>query len=229
MDQILNNIKGVICFIDDVLIGGKTRKDCSEKMMLTLDKFREFNVKVKLEKCKFFELSVKYLGHIISVEGIQPNPEKVRAIVDAPRPNDVTQLKSYLGLINYYGRFLPNLSSELHALYALTKHEAVFVWTEDCQKAFDRSKVLLLNNQLLVHYDPNKTIAIFADASPYGLGALLTHIINNEDRPILFASCTLTDTQKNYPHLHREALAIIFAVTKFHKYIAGKHFTIYKF
>lgn len=166
------------------------------------------------------------MGHIISIEGIKPNPEKVKAIMNAPRPNDVQQLKSYLGLINYYGKFLPNLSTLLHPLYQLTKKDIKFEWSSECETAFQSSKLLLLNNQLLVHYDANKEIVLFCDASPYGLGAILSHIFDNEDKPIFFASCTLTDTQKKYPQLHRKALAIIFGVKKFHKYIAGRKFTL---
>lgn len=227
MDEALKGIKSVFCFIDDVLIGGKTISECIENVKLTMNRFKEFNIRVKIEKCKFFQREVKYLGHIITGVGIRPNPEKVRAIMEAPRPKDITQLKSYLGLINYYGKFLPNLSTELAPLYGLTKKNVTFEWSSECEGAFEKSKILLLNNQLLIHYDPNKEIAIFCDASPYGLGAILSHIIDKEDKPVLFSSCMLTDTQKNYPQLHREALAIVFAVSRFHKYIAGKSFTIY--
>lgn len=89
-----------------------------------------------------------------------------------------------------------------------------FIWSENCQGAFDRSKKLLLTNNLLAHYDPNLEIVIHTDASPYGLGAVLSHIHNGVEKPVLFTSCTLTKAQQNYAQLHREALAIVFAVKK---------------
>lgn len=168
-----------------------------------------------------------YLGHEISGEGIRPNKEKVRALVEAPSPENFTQLRSYLGLINYYSRFIPNLAHELIELYRLTRKNTDFIWSEKCQCAFERSKELLLSNDLLVHYDQARPIVIHCDASPYGLGAILSHVIDGQDRPVLFISCTLTTAQQNYAQLHREALAIVFAVKKFHKYIFGKKFTIY--
>lgn len=121
MDKVLSGLEKVMCFIDDVLIGGNTFKECLDNLMATINRFKEFNVRIKIEKCEFFKESVKYLGHIISIHGIQPNPEKVKAIVEAPSPKDVSQLKSYLGLINYYAKFLPHLSTELAVLYQLTK------------------------------------------------------------------------------------------------------------
>lgn len=227
MDRVIQGLKGVLCFIDDLLIGGNSLEECYANLIAVLDRLVEYNVKIKWEKCKFFQTSVTYLGHEISEEGIRPNKEKIKAVVNAPAPQNLTQVKSYLGLINYYGRFIPNLSSELIELYKLTKKGVNFVWTDACQTAFERSKQLLLDNDLLAHYDPNKQIVVHCDASPYGLGAILSHVIDGVDRPVLFASCTLTDAQKNYSQLQREALSVVFAVKKFHKYIFGKQITIY--
>lgn len=102
-----------------------------------------------------------------------------------------------------------------------------FEWSENCQKAFDVSKSLLLKNNILTYYDPTKEIIIQADASPYGLGCVLSHIIAGKEKPVLFGSCTLTPAQKNYSQTHREALSIIFALKKFNKYIYGNKFAIY--
>lgn len=227
MDQIITGLILVVCFIDDLLIGGETFEECMKNLIQVLERLNEFNVKIKLEKCNFFKRSVSYLGHEISGDGIRPNKQKVEAIANAPHPQNVSQVKSYLGLINYYGRFLPNLSNELIALYKLTQKNVQFNWSQQCDEAFEKSKKLLLTNNLLVHYDSSKPIVIHCDASPYGLGAILSHETNGKEMPVLFASCTLTKTQQNYAQLHREALAVVFAVKRFHKYIFGKEFTIY--
>lgn len=227
MDQITQGLKFTICFIDDLLIGGHTLEECKQNLVNAIERLAQYNVKIRAEKCRFFEKRILYLGHEISAEGIRPNPDKIRAITNAPKPKDLQQLKSYLGLLNYYGRFIPNLSSELSSLYKLTRREETFLWSNECDESFERSKKLLLENGLLAHYDPTKEIILHCDASPYGLGAILSHKIDGKERPVLFVSCSLTQAQKNYAHLHREALAIVFAVKKFHKYIYGKKFTIY--
>lgn len=146
--------------------------------------------------------------------------------MEAPSPKNLHELKSYLGMLMYYGRFLPNLSHELHALFNLLKNNSEFNWDATCEQVFVNSKRMLLENRVLAHYDPQLPIVVHCDASPYGVGAVLSHIINGTDHPVLFASRTLSDAEKNYSQLHREALAIIFGIKKFHKYIYGHKFTI---
>lgn len=227
MDTILRGLANTVCFIDDVLIGGSTMEEMINNLVAVIVRLNEYNVRVNFEKCQFFVDKVKYLGHEISQNGVQARKEKLQALLKAPKPSNISQLRAYLGLVNYYRKFAPNLSNLLAPLYTLTKKDTKFVWSAECDEAFENSKKLVLNDRLLVHYDPNKELAIHCDASPYGVGAVLSHIIDGTDRPIMFASGSLTAAQKNYAQLHREALAIIFAVKKFHKYVYGKSFTIY--
>lgn len=149
------------------------------------------------------------------------------AIKCAPPSHDVTSLKSYLGLLNFYGKFLLLLPSKLKPLYDLLRKNSKFEWTDTCQLAFQRSKDLLLSNQLLVHFDVTKPIIVSCDASPYDVGAVLSHLIKGEERPVLFASSTLSDAEKKYSQLHRKALAIVFAVRKFHRYLYGNKFILF--
>lgn len=227
MDQILHGLPHTVCFIDDILVGGDSLEDCMQNLICVLTRLDSYNVRVNKKKCIWFENKVIYLGHELSFEGIRPNKKKVEAIMAAPVPQNLQQLKSYLGLLNYYGKFIDNLSTELAPLYRLTKKDVEFIWSTECDVAFRKSKLLLTTDKLLVYYDPNKPLVIHCDASPYGLGAVLSHTIDGSEKPILFTSCTLTDTQKNYPQLHREALAVLYAVKSFHKYIFGKFFKIY--
>lgn len=227
MDEILRGLERVVCFIDVVLIGGGTQQELTQNLIATVERLNDYNVRAKLSKCQFFVQKVVYLGHELTHEGIRPSKKKLEAVLNAPRPVNISQLRSFLGLINYYSKFAANLSHHLAPLYKLTKKDTEYIWSTECDEAFERSKRLLLTNQLLVHYDPNKPLVIHCDASPYGLGAIISHIIDNKDRPIMFASSSLTEAQRNYAHLHREALAIVFAVKKFHKYVYGKSFTIY--
>ncbi|CAB3257988.1 unnamed protein product [Arctia plantaginis] len=224
MDQILQNVSNVRVFIDDIIISGNSSQDCQKNLENVLQRFKQYNVRVNLEKCQFFCKEIKFLGHIISSQGIRPLPDKIEAIAKAPPPGSITQLQAYLGLLNYYGKFLPRLADHLAPLHNLLRKDVPFCWTETCNKSFELSKKLVLEHGLLVHYDCMKDLYVTADASQYGIGAVLSHKIEKE--PICFASATLNNAQKNYSQVEKEALAIIFAVQKFHKYLYGRKFIL---
>lgn len=227
MDEMLQGIRKSKNFIDDIVLGGKGVDGCKEKLEEVLDRLNRHNVKINLEKSEFFKSEIEYLGHLLTDEGLKPCENKVKAIREAPVPKNLTQLKSYLEMINYYSKFLPNLSSELHVLYELTKKGKKFVWSDECDRVFQKSKGLLIGDQVLTLYDPDKPIVISCDASPYGIGAVLSHEIGNVEKPIMFASSILTSSERNYAQLHREGLAVVWSVKKFHKYIYGKKVIIY--
>ena len=171
--------------------------------------------------------SVEYLGHKISAEGLQPSGEKVRAIREAPPPTNVSQLRLFLGLVNYYGKFLPHLASTLTPLYSLLQKARHFTWGKAQDKAFKEAKGLLTSQTLLVHFDANRKLVLSYDASPYGLGAVLSHQEpDGTDQPIAFTSRTLSKAERRYAHLDKEGLAIVWGVKKFHQYLFGSQFTI---
>lgn len=227
MDQVLINLKGVKCYLDDILVGASNKLECKNKLLLVLQRLHDHNIKINLDKCKFFVMEVNFLGHTISKLGISPKSGKMDAILKAPAPKNLTELQAYLGLLNYYGRFIPNLSMEIRKLYDLLRKDVKFDWNSDTQKVFENSKQLIVKNNILELYDPNKEIIVSADGSPYGVGAVLSHLVNGVEKPVLFVSSSLSPAEKNYSQLHREALAIVFAIKKFHKYIYGKPFTIF--
>lgn len=226
MDGILQNIKHVFCYLDDILVGGSNLSECYKNCVAVFQRLMEYGVKVNQDKCVYFENSVTYLGHKLDAEGIHPDKEKVKAVIEAPEPKDASQVRAYLGLINFYGKFLPNLSTVLKPLYELIKKGKVFEFSQKCKLAFQTSKELLQKYNVLVHYNSELPIQISVDASPYGVGAVLSHIIGNEEKPVMFASSMLTPVQVRYAHIEKEALAIIYAVRKFHKFIFGRKFTI---
>ena len=131
-------------------------------------------------------------------------------MLDCPAPKNVTELKSFLGLINYYHKFLPNLSSVLHPLHVLLKKETPWGWSKECQSSFEKVKLLLASKNLLVHYDPKLPVRLATDASAYGVGAVLSHIMpDGTEKPIFFASKSLSKSQENYSQIDKEALAIV--------------------
>ena len=184
----------------------------------------EYSV-VPEQKCFFLRPSIEYLGHVVDEEGICPTEQKVKAIKEAPAPTNVTQLCSLL--INYYNKFLPNLAANLTTLYSLLNKQQRWVWNDKQQVAFQRAKDALQSDALLTHYDPGKPLVLACDASDYGVGAILSHVVDGgKERPIAYISRTLSAAEKHYSQLEKEALAIIFAVKKFHRYLIGRHFTI---
>ena len=159
----------------------------------------------------------------MSKDGLRKLQTKVQAIVDAPQPENVSQLRSFLWLLNYCQRFLPDLATTLHPLNELLQKGKKFVWSSDCQAAFQKVKNLIASDQVLTHYDPNLPIRLASDASPYGIGAVLSHVLTTgEERPIAFASRTLTKAEQGYSQIDKEALANVWAVKRFNIYLYGR-------
>ena len=148
--------------------------------------------------------SVTYLGYQIDKTGIHPMPEKVKAIKEAPSPRNIHELKAYLGLLNYYSKFLPNLSQKLRPLYQLLKADQLWRWTKTEEETFKASKDLLLSSQLLVHYDSTKELILACDASQYGIGAVLAHrLADGTEQPIGYVSRTLSRAEQNYSQIEK--------------------------
>lgn len=227
MDQVLQGLEGVSCYLDDVLIAGKSLSDCKNKLFLVLERLHEANIKIKLSKCKFFVDQLPFLGHVITDKGLLPNPDKIETIAKANPPKNQTELKAFLGLINFYGKFVPNLSSKLNCFYNLLKKDTKFIWSNECNEKFEKCKTYLQASSVLEFFDPQKPLIVVTDACNYGLGGVLAHDIEGQEKPICFTSFTLNEAQRKYPILHLEALAVVSCVKKFHKYLYGQHFIIY--
>ena len=159
---------------------------------------------------------------------MHPTEEKVKAIKEAPRPKNVSELRAFLGIINYYGKFLPNLSTQLAPLHQLLQKDSRWRWGGDQNQAFVAAWKALQADSLLVHYDPTRPLVLACDVSPYGLGTMLSHIMpDSSERPVAYASRTLSPAEKNYSsQVEKEGLAVVYGVTKFHKYLCGCHFLI---
>lgn len=227
MDQVLQDLENVSVYLDDVLIAGKDYEDCKRKLYLVLERLAKANIKVNFNKCKFFVTELPYLGHVLTEKGLRPCPEKIETIRVAKAPQNVSELKAFLGLVTYYAKFIPNLSGRIKCLYALLKKNTKYNWDFECEKVFNECKQFLLKPNLLEYYDPEKPVVIVTDACSYGLGGVMAHVVRGEERPVSFTSFTLNDAQRKYPILHLEALAVVSTVKKFHKFLYGKKFTIY--
>ena len=151
----------------------------------------------------------------------------MKAIKEAPNPTCVTELKSYLGLLTYYSKFLPNLSTTLAPLYTLLQKDYPWRWTGEEEKAFITSKELLTSESLLVHFDPKLKLILASDASAYDIGVVLAHCLpDGSEKPIGYVSRSLSKAERNYSQLEKEGLACIFGVKKFHSYLFGHSFEL---
>ena len=226
MEQLLAGMQMVVVYLDDILVCGRTLQEHDEVLKQVLDRLQSAGLRLNREKCLLSQPSVMFLGHHIDATGIHPTAEKVQDVTNAPVPTNVAELRSYLGLINYYHKFLCNLSSILAPLHELLSTKS-WQWSSTQQAAFDKSKVLLSSAPVRVHYDPKLPLVVSCDASPYGIGAVLSHLMQDgSEHPVVFASRTLSPAEKKYAQIDREGLAMVFAVTRFHKYLYGRSFTL---
>ncbi|CAG2207359.1 unnamed protein product [Mytilus edulis] len=206
IEQILSGIPGTQCLLDDMIITGSTDEEYCESTLIR---------------------GVTFCGHVIDKHGLHKTPDKIEAIRNAPAPENVSQLKSILGLINYYAKFLPDLSATLSPLHNLLRKDITWRWTKECQEAFDKVKDLVTSDMILTHFNPELPVTLACDASPYGLGAVISHRYpNGSDRPIAFASRSLAPAEKNYSQIDKEALGIIWGIKKFHSYLYGRKFKL---
>ena len=227
MDQILGGIPRAQCILDDILVTGRNDEEHLANLERVLARLAEFGLRVNETKCRFFQNAVEYCGHVIDANGLHKSQAKVEAIWNAPPPRDVSQVRSFIGMINYYARFLPNLSTMLRPLHELLQANRKFYWSGDCQEAFRRAKAEIASERVLTHYNPMLPVKVACDASDYGLGAVMSHVMpGGAERPVAFASRTLSKAEANYAQIDKEALGIVWGVQKFHQYLHGRHFTI---
>ena len=227
IEQVLAGLEGVICYFDDILVSGSTQAEHDDHLRQVLQRFEQAGLRLRKSKCSLNQSEVQYLGFIVSHEGLKPDPSKVQAILDACQPTDVATVHSFLGLVNFYARFIPNCSKLMAPLNALLKKDASFEWNQACQEAFDKIKFIIASPTVLVHYDPTKPAVVDCDASSYGIGAcLLQPDADGKLRPVCFVSRSLASAEKNYSQIEKEALAIVFAVKRLHQYLYGRMFTL---
>ena len=227
MDSLLKGIKNTMVYLDDVLVTGRTNEEHLQTLDLVMERLMSAGFCLKRQKCHFMVEEVEYLGHRIDALGIHPSGHALVAVRDAPAPVNVAELRSYLGMVNHYGRFVSNLSTVLAPLHQLLRKETRWRWSKAQQDAFAQTKEMLSTPQVMTHFDSSKPLVLTCDASPYGVGAVLAHAFDDRvERPIAYYSRSLSAGEKNYAQIDKEGLAVIAGLTKFHQYLWGRPFLI---
>jgi hypothetical protein len=197
-------------YIDDIIIYSKDLEEHVKIVKEVLKRLISNNLTLKKEKCLFHATSLSFLGHTISTEGIKMEKDKLKALLDCAPPKDVKGVRSFVGLANYYRKFIPEFSKILVPLTQLTKKKQLFIWNDSCQEAFERIKNCIAQDVTLIHPEPKERFFIFSDASDYALGSVLTQKdLEGHFRPIEFLSRKLLPAEINYSVFDKELLAVI--------------------
>lgn len=227
MDVLLQNIPQTGSFIDDCITTGSTEDDHVKNLREIFSRMRDYNYKLNKDKCDILKDKVTFLGHEVSKAGIETSKDKVSTILSIPEPKDKSQLTSFLGLANFYTKFVPQFANVCEPLYRLTREDTQWKWTKQCREAFRQVKQLLTTAPVLTHFDPSLQVGISADASSTSVGIVMFHKFpDGTERPISFASKVLSETQRRYSQIEKEGLAIICGIQKYFKFLCGRKFLL---
>ena len=218
--QIIRDVlRGFANIADDRIVHGKGVDEHERRLFTVLDRLSDVGLTVNGDKCEFRLAKLKFFGHELSGDGVSPSEEKVAAIRDARPPIDASEVRSFMGLVQYSTRFMPNIASIARPIQNLTRKGVPFEWGAEQQSAFQELKSLITQAETLAYYQVRCKTRIIADASPVGLGAVLTQLLEGVWRVISYASRSLTDVERGYSQTGKEALA--WACERFSVYVSG--------
>ena len=218
----------VSVYIDDVLVFSPTLADHLHHLRLVIQRIQEVGLKLNPAKCRFVCKEVEYLGHILTPDGLKPNPKTVLAVKDFPQPTNIKEVRQFLGLSSYYRRFVHQFAATAQPLHQLTRKGAHLDWTQECQQSFDSLKNKLASAPVLNYPSLREPFVLETDASIRGLGAILSQTDSKgQTHPVAYASRSLTRAERNYSITELETLAVVWAVSHFRPYLYGNKVSVY--
>ncbi|UYV79019.1 hypothetical protein LAZ67_17000657, partial [Cordylochernes scorpioides] len=228
MDKLLAGLKWTIClcYLDDIIVYATSFKEHIERLGKVLRCIQQAGLCINHEKCRFGSREIKVLGHLVTESGIRPDPDKIEAITNFPTPKTATEVRSFMGLCSYYRRFVKDFANKAKPLHDLLRNNVKFFWSNEQEQSFQILKSALTTDPVLGHFKEDAETLVHTDASGYGLGAVLTQLVEGKEKPIAYASRTLNAAERNYSTTERECLAVVWAIYKFRPYLFGKHFTV---
>ena len=227
IQQVLEGCEGAYNIHDDIIIHVRTVEEHDVRLRKTFERIQEKGLTLNRDKSAFSMSKLTFMGYLLSNQGIGPTESRVEAVVDAREPQNAEEVRSFLGLVNFSARFIPNLASIAEPLHRLTRKQTPFVWGTEQQGAFDALKDSLANAETLAYFDSNaEETKLITDASPVGLGAVLTQVQGGCERVVAYASRSLTDVERRYSQTEKEALGLVWGCERFHMYLYGVEFTL---
>jgi hypothetical protein len=216
--DVIQDMPGVMHFVDDVLVWGDTKEEHDARLKEVLKRFEASGFVFNPTKCEFGKKEVMFLGHLVDGTRVRPNPQKVAAVKAFPTPQCVEDVRRLLGVATYISKFIPRFSAKTAVLRRLLRADMAFEWTPEHEAALRLIQDELTSDKVLFIFDPNLPVQIATDASGTGLGAVLMQ----KGRPVLFAARSLTPAEVNYSIIEKELLAVVFALRRFHFYTLGR-------
>ena len=230
MEIVLKDLLGVcvLIYIDDIVIYSKNMSEHKHHVRQVFERLRAANLKLKPEKCHFAQQEVKLLGFVVNSQGVSPDPDKAVAINKLAAPTSVKQVRSFLGMANYYRQCIPHYAKIAQPLTELTKKNRRFTWGPIQTNAFNKLKDLLTSHPVMSYPRTDLPYRLYTDASDTCVGAILVQLHeDNIERVVQYVSHQLTDTQKRWAVIEKEAFAVVYALTKLRPYLLGADFTIF--
>lgn len=213
-------------YMDDLIAMGFSEQHHIENLRNIFETCRKCCLKLNPEKCEFFKREVSFLGHVCTDEGLKADPKKIAVMQRYPRPQDKESVRRFVAFANYYRRFVENFSKITQPMTNLTKKRVEFVWTNECETAFQTLKQKLINSPILKYPDFSREFKLIVDASDFACGGILTQNYDGIDMPIVYISKSFNKAERNKPPIEKELLAVHFAITEFRPYIYGRHFIV---
>ena len=229
MDNVLSGLSWEVClyYLDDIIVFSRNWDEHIQWLRMVFQRLREANLQLGHKKCTLARTSVTFLGHLVSEEGLQPDPRLLESIREIQPPSSVTQVRSFLGLVGYYRRFIKGFSKIAAPLNKLLEKNKPFVWTTECMEAYQELKELLLKEPVVAYLDFSVPFRLYTDASNIGLGAILAQKQEGKERIICCASRTLNKSEQNYSATKKECLAVVWGIKNFRNYLIANHFKVY--
>ena len=228
IEKVLAGLPWEVClaYLDDLIVHAESFELEMQRLRDVFDRLRAAKLKLSPKKCHLFQKKVTFLGHVVDAEGISTDPEKIATVRDWPVPRSVKELRSFLGLASYYRRFIDSFAQICRPLYRLTETGRCFRWNEDCDEAFARLKRALTTAPVLALPIPDGQFILDTDASDDGIGAVLSQVVQGEERVVAYFSRTITKAERRYCVTRKELLAVVAAVRRFHYFLFGQKFVV---
>ena len=221
MNNLFGDLPFVVAYLDDILIFSRSIEEHESHVRRVLQILRDNQLSAKPEKSQFFMETVKFLGHVVSEQGIEPDPGKIKAVSEWPSPTCIKELQSFLGLAGYYRRFVKNFARIASPMTELLKKDTPYSWSEQCEQAFQSLKNRLITAPILVAPDPDKSFRIHSDASQHTIGAVLSQEKEGKWHPVAYLSRQMKPAERNYSVQEQEMLSLIYALQKWRHYLFG--------